>query len=353
MVFLGGVVSIQLNAAEKTQLTTPTQQSKPANPKQTSPTLKAIVKLDVPEMLLGMGAALNSGNYTISYVYIHDGQLDSLRLSHLSQDSDQLDMLEHLQGPKRMVVSHNGNTWLYTGTERLLISREDESPVTRWRRQLSRLSRNIANYKVLVTGLSRVAGRIAYQVNFIATDDSRNSTRLWIDTEFLLPLKIESLNSEKKVTEQLLAVNLNNPASLSETDFVPGEGYINEVDLQSEFSKKQSQEVYQGDWSINWLPAGFELSLRKEKQSKTNQYEHWIYSDGLSTLSVFIEHNKDNRKNKTSTFVSGDELIFDLSLDNKRVTIVGNIPVSVAKKIAESVVLNPPMEKLKPSSAQK
>jgi len=304
-------------------------------------------------MLLGMGAALNSGNYNISYVYIHDGQVDSLRLSHLSTTSDQYDMLEHLQGPKRMVVSHNGSTWLYTGNERLLLSKDDESPVNRWRRQLTRLSRNIANYNVVVTRLSRVAGRTAYQVNFIAKDDSRNSTRLWIDTQYLLPLKIESLNSEKKVTEQLLAISVDNPARLIAADFSPGAGFTNEVDLQSEFSKKQSLEVYQGDWSINWLPAGFELSVRKTKQSEAHQYEHWIYSDGLSTLSVFLETHEANSKYKTSTFVSGDELIFDISLDNKRITIVGNVPIPIAQKIAQSVSIKaPPAEPIDTSSKQ-
>ncbi len=294
-------------------------------------------------MLLGMGASLNSGNYSMSLVYIHDGQIDSLRLSHLSNESNQFDMLEHLQGPKRMVVSQNGKTWLYTGNERLLISKEDESPVVRWRRQLARLSRNISNYNVVVSGLSRVAGRIAYQLNFIAKDDSRNSTRLWIDTQYLLPLKIESLNSERRVIEQLLTVDITYPANLTEADFNVGAGYINQVDLETSFSHKQPLDSYQGKWSINWLPAGFELSLRKLKTSELVNYEHWIYSDGLSTLSIFLEQDENHRKNHNSTFVSGDELIFDLSANDKRITVVGNIPLKVAQKIAKSVILNAPV----------
>ena len=348
MVFLGSVVSLQLNAAEDLKSTT---ESNPTT-EQTHSAINSKVRLGVPEMLLGMGAALNSGNYNISYVYIHDGQVDSLRLSHLTTDTEQFDMLEHLQGAKRMVISHNGSTWFYTGNERLLLSKEEESPVTRWRRQLTRLSRNISNYKVVVSGLSRIAGRIAYQVNFIATDDTRNSTRLWIDTQYLLPLKIESLNSAKKVTEQLLAINVNYPAALTVTDFDPGAGYINKVDLQTQFSTKQSLDSYDGDWSINWLPVGFELSLRKMKQSDSNQYEHWIYSDGLSTLSVFLEKNEDVSNNKTSTFVSGDELIFDIIINDKRVTIVGNIPVPVAQKIAHSVAYKAPVVANEPSPAE-
>ncbi len=344
LIVLAALFSLQLNAADNSQQERQEESAEITNISPTRPTLS--------ELLLSMGAALNNGNYQLSLVYLHDGQVDSLRLSHLSTENHEYDMLEHLQGPRRMVLSHNNDTWLYTGKQKLHISNDEETPVIRWRRQLERLARNIANYKVVISGVDRIAGRIAYRLNFISKDKNRYSTRLWIDAQYRLPLRLDSINSENKIIEQMLTVNLNYPAKLTTKDFEVNEGFNETIDLKMEFSKQQELNDYNGKWQVNWLPAGYELSLRKFRKSESERFEQWMFSDGLSTLSVFLEPGVVTGRNKKSTFVMGDEVIFDLIIDNRRITVVGNVPLKTAEKIAQSVSYNNPLQVPQPAIEQ-
>lgn len=304
---------------------------------QNSP--QSFPKPTLSDLLGGMGAALNSGNYAMSLVFIHDGQIDSLRYSHLTTAENRYDKLEHLQGSQRMIISQNGDSFLVMGKEKIHLKKEDGTPVDRWKNQLRRLAKNIKNYRVSISGLSRIAGRLAFELNFIAIDDSRYSTRLWLDSLSYLPLRIDALNNKGKVIEQMLAIDLQYPANLTDASFFIDENLTSLVEPPV-VENASNQDSY---WKIGWLPSGYELaSYHKNKTHKHQQTEQWVFSDGLTSLSVFIESQLDlgaNDKSNRSknTFIRGDTLIYDLKSGPINFTVIGDIPPKVAEKIATSI----------------
>ncbi len=328
--YAAGLASNKIQAAEDIPIVEKQQLPQQSFPK---PTLS--------QLLAGMGAALNSGNFTMSLVYIHDGQIDSLRFSHLTTATDRFDKLEHLQGVQRKIISQNGETYLVMGNEKLLLSKEDGTPVDRWRHQLERLAKNIPNYRVSISGLSRIAGRPAFELDFISKTHDRYSTRLWLDAITNLPLRIDALNNKGRIIEQILTINLQYPANLSAANFLIDEN-LSQLTRNAEIKTTKASH---SAWQIGWLPAGYELSVYNVKQLKNDQLsEQWVYSDGLTSLSVFVENNtttiesqKQHSRIQKSAFTRGDTLIFDMLKNNIRITVVGDIPRGTAEKIADSV----------------
>jgi len=190
-----------------------------------------------------------------------------------------------------------------------------------------------------MSGISRIAGRLAFELNFIAINEQRYSTRLWLDSLTYLPLRIDSLNSKGKIIEQMLAIDLQYPANLTDANFLIDDNLTQLVEnpVLSDADLNESQ------WNIGWLPLGYEMTLyQKNHSDKVTDSEQWVYSDGLTSLSIFIETNRNNKNRdithkSKSTFIRGDTLIYDLKTDATNFTVIGDVPVKTAEKIATSI----------------
>ncbi len=302
-------------------------------------------------MLARMGQALNSGNFRMSMVYIHDGRVDPLRFSHLTQGQHRYDKLENLQGGRRMVISQNEDTYLLLERELLHLEKEDGSPMIRWRRQLQLLVQNQKQYNIRISGPSRVAGRTSFQVLFSPLDNQRFGTRIWLDSVSGLPLSVATIASDGAVVEQMLTVELELLANLTKKDFeLPDNAFFQDKDLaqiDTEISGNGTSEQLNGgqkvpinqksDWNVNWTPAGFKLSSMKKVENSSESYEHLVFNDGMTTLSIFIENHQEKKPIRPRSNFRGGTLIYDLSVNNARITIIGSISAVVAEKIARSI----------------
>lgn len=88
------------------------------------------------------------------------------------------------------------------------------------------------------------------------------------------------------------------------------------------------------------LPAGFEQDMTRIHQIPTSimPVEHRIYSDGLASVSVFIEKNAE--KGEDNLFGGshmGAVNAHGRTLNGYHVTVVGEVPQATVKMIGESV----------------
>jgi sigma-E factor negative regulatory protein RseB len=93
---------------------------------------------------------------------------------------------------------------------------------------------------------------------------------------------------------------------------------------------------------VNWLPKGF--NIVKSNQHRLNNYsqdsdkavEFMLFSDGLVEVSVYV--NASREKFRASEYASdGSTVVFNHVSQGIEVSVVGDIPVVTAKKIAESI----------------
>ena len=111
---------------------------------------------------------------------------------------------------------------------------------------------------------------------------------------------------------------------------------------ESDDIKNKSKPVHPAlNWKVTNLPPGFtpdyqhRLKMRTSRKS-SNQL---VYSDGLASISVFIENNKGNF-NLTGHVHMGAVNVHGKNFKDFHVTAVGEVPYATVKMISESVVLN-------------
>ncbi|MFQ3787010.1 MucB/RseB C-terminal domain-containing protein [Halomonas sp. A29] len=136
------------------------------------------------------------------------------------------------------------------------------------------IARHIDQYYRLSLGSDeRIANRGAMRLDIEPLDGMRFGQRLWLDSETALPLKRELIDDRGRVVETFQLTELQ-PPRLHEGGVV--------LDAY--------REPQQQSWYPAWLPEGFvDQPVDSDAERQDPAVGHRIYSDGLSTLSLFVE----------------------------------------------------------------
>ena len=88
-------------------------------------------------------------------------------------------------------------------------------------------------------------------------------------------------------------------------------------------------------WEARDLPDGFRLSATDNEDEQANG-EHLVYSDGLTSVSVFIESLRDSKPMHGYRMVGGSSA-FSTMVNGFQVTVVGEVPEPTARMIGDSM----------------
>jgi sigma-E factor negative regulatory protein RseB len=90
---------------------------------------------------------------------------------------------------------------------------------------------------------------------------------------------------------------------------------------------------------VNWLPPGFALHHDKSQRMATSNVpvRHFVYSDGLATVSVFIEKIRAEVAPLKGFSLVGAVNAFSSVAHDHQVTVVGEVPQNTVRRIASSV----------------
>lgn len=128
-------------------------------------------------------------------------------------------------------------------------------------------------YRLQLGGEERVANRRALRLDIAPLDSLRFGHRLWLDVATGLPLKQMLLDEAGRVVETFQFTELDNPRL--------HDGYVVLDHLRS---------PPEDPWVLGWLPQGFvPQPVNTYSARHGDRVVHRLYSDGLSTLSLFVE----------------------------------------------------------------
>ncbi|TFH85452.1 negative regulator for alginate biosynthesis MucB [Billgrantia azerbaijanica] len=134
-------------------------------------------------------------------------------------------------------------------------------------------------YQLSLGDEARIANRQAVRLDIEPLDDLRYGHRLWLDVQTALPLKQQLLDEEGRVVETFQFTELQRPR-------LHGGGVL--ID--------ERRTPPPRSWEPGWLPDGF-IAQPVDTRSRRHgdSVGHRIYSDGLATLSVFVEPLDEGR----------------------------------------------------------
>ena len=80
------------------------------------------------------------------------------------------------------------------------------------------------------------------------------------------------------------------------------------------------------------------VAVLQNSVSAESAVDHMIFSDGLASVSVFIEAVKENEKSFVGVSRRGAVNVYGGLLNGHQVTVVGEVPTATVKSIGQSIV---------------
>lgn len=188
------------------------------------------------------------------------------------------------------------------------------------------------HYDFSLSGVEMVAGISATGLSIKSKDPYRYGYQLWFEPKSATLLKYKLIDQKGQSIEQYLFTDI----TIQEQSEIP-----NELSQSS-----PCHELYQGMdkafqeyFSINKIPAGYQLvSFRKGTiyQTERQAYQFQL-SDGLSSVSIFIEDEKNSEQAINGVLKLGPVNIAGKNIGDHQVTIIGAIPILSALSFIKAV----------------
>jgi sigma-E factor negative regulatory protein RseB len=293
---------------------------------------------DATQWLERMSQAAHTLTYTGTFVYMQDGQMETMQLVHAVDAAGEHERLVSLSGTHREVIRDHGKVSCYLPEKETLVAGHPATPPgfplnlpTQWE-QL----RNVYDFKVL--GLSRVAGLAAQQIAIVPRDKLRYGQNYWIAADSGLLLRADTVNEQGEVVEQLEFTSLQQMEQIPAELLQPRAG-SRAVNPSHQADSSKSGNSLTLHWHVARLPAGFELELQRQHAIADDGVvvDHLIYSDGLASVSIFIEPRSDQAEESGSTSRRGSVNAYTRILAQQRITVLGEVPPATVKQIGESI----------------
>lgn len=298
---------------------------------------------DAIQMLEQMTDAAKKLTYEGVFAYQAGRNFQSIRIYHRADESGELERLISLNGAAREVIRSNDTvTCINPDGKKVNVSRR---PLGRGFPSDLPEKLNVATpyYDVKLGKTNRIAGRKARELIITPVDDYRYGYRLWVDTETHLLLKSELVDSNDEVLETFAFTSINTDTYIPDHKFKPQMAGEEMTWQRSEpetplGSASASQESL---WRAQWLPAGFAQVAYQTRLRASNgvDVEQLVYSDGLSSVSVFIEKIHARHSHLQGGSHVGAINAFGTVMHAHFVTVVGEVPAQTVEKIGNSISL--------------
>lgn len=191
-----------------------------------------------------------------------------------------------------------------------------------------------AGYDLLLMGRNRVAGRMAQQIRIVSNDKTRFGYHLWLDEQSGLLLKLDTYNLEGKVVEQIQVTQVNVSDAIDQRFASFALDQLPEIATQAGVFPKTLK------WNVSYMPNGMKVIKqnihRIERTGKMTEY--MLLSDGLVDVSVYVLSASEALSEDIS-IASSSHAVVTKTDGRIQATVVGEIPVTTANKIANSIVL--------------
>lgn len=296
---------------------------------------------DARTWLERMSQALVERNYDGRFIHSTEAQSETMRIVHRNLGGKITERLVSLDGMGREYIRTNTEVTYYMPDKRAVLveSRADSDAlltlIPEYRPGLE------AYYDISTGPVTKVLERKAQLVTVQPRDEYRYGYRLWLDAETAMPLKSQLFDRQGKVVEQVAFAELTLRERVPDRDLLPGVNTAGYEWTRHEVRRRTvSQEVV--GWRVANLPPGFKLKVTRLQpvMGSSTPVRHLVYSDGLATVSMFIEQVAAD-DNGTGLQRVGSAYAFHSDIQGYQITAVGEVPAVTVKNMVSSLTREP------------
>ena len=294
---------------------------------------------DAIDWVQKMSQAMQELSYEGRFVYLHDDHVESMSILHVNDAKGKRERLVSLNGEAREILRDNANlTCVWPSSRQVVvdpISKANKSPL--WiPDDIKRLAKF---YNFSVVGRDRIADHPAVIISIQPNDQYRYGMKVWVQEKNGLLLQSNLIDGEGRTSEQIMFTELalldyDDPKTFNVLPKIAN-GYAL---IRSHSGENSEQHPGDTRWQLKSMLSGFhiESSFRKKMPNSVEYIQQMILSDGMASVSIFIEKLADQQQLLGESSM-GAINAYSTKYKDYGITAIGEVPAITVEKIAESV----------------
>ena len=268
-------------------------------------------------LLVKMNDALHRMNYSGTLVHIKGNDVNTLHVTHELKNGVATETVNSLNGENHSVSSE---------TQTFSLAKVPQS-----------VESMKEVYSLDVGAMKKVAMRNCQVMIARPKDKMRYLQKYCLDQQTGLPLDYSLIDNNHKTVERFTFTDVKITEPHSEV--------LAQADLTGVSSPPQTliagHSYDSGNWTITTLPKGFSFGkLPRSQEAEVNKgadTEHFMLTDGLSSVSIFISPITTAQPKVAASINSGALNVLTSQKNSHRITLVGEIPRSTMQSIFENL----------------
>jgi sigma-E factor negative regulatory protein RseB len=301
-------------------------------------------RVDGRQWLERMASTMSQMDYQGTFVYSQGTSLETMRITHLVDDTGIRERLYSVNGPHREVLRDKDGVRCVLGDDKSIMEDPMVSGAIFPDIPAEMLGHENGSYTITTGRISRVAGHLAQKISIKPVDEFRYGYELWLEQFSGLLLKWVLYDNARKPIARLMFTELSLGADIQPEELISSTPSEEFVKLDSGMPDRQLLTRTKPKWKPSSLPPGFKLAAHSIQEKEGDSvFEHQVYSDGLASVSVYIENRSEDSDARQGTSKIGTANAFSLNIGPKLITVIGEVPRVTVLSIGHSVL--PPVTK--------
>ena len=296
--------------------------------------------VSVSQILQQAANAAATLNYTGTITYQRRGAAETSRIVHLFENGVEMERITSLDGPPFEVVRVNEELTCYIPDARVMRI-EPRTGRQGFPSLLPRQMTTLAqHFTVKKLEIERVAGQDAQVWLFEPNDEFRFWHKLWTELKTGLWLRGRVLDERGTVIEEITFSDIQIGGKISREQVKPT--LVNSIaNWRVDRTLPINGLKIDTGWMAKALPAGFvkvRETFMRALPGRTEPVSQLVYSDGLSSVSVYAAPLSAGETAAVGAAVQGSHQVFARQANDQLITAFGEARPATVRAIANGLV---------------
>lgn len=293
---------------------------------------------DALQLLQRAAKAAASLSYSGTFVFQNEGHMEASKITHLNEGGQELERIEVLDGSPREIIRENNEVKCFLPESRLLVL-ERRNVQRGFPAVLPGGLGGITDFYAIRRGApARVAGFDTQSIVAEPRDTYRFARQFWIDGTSGLLLKSGLRGDHGNFIESFAFTEVQIGGAITR-DQLKARSSLSKGDWRIHDIRAVRQDGG-SEWIFHAGIPGFRMvsELRRPARDEAPSSAHFIFSDGLAAISVFIEPLVAGHPlPQQGMFSMGAINVYRRVAENMNFVVMGDVPPLALKTLGDGI----------------
>jgi sigma-E factor negative regulatory protein RseB len=296
-----------------------------------------------------MGVAVEHLNYEGTLVHMSPGKAHMYRIYHRVAEGEVTERLVEMDGAGAEIIRTNDEViCIFPAQQSVVVDKRankgaSQSPLEA---NLPAYSAALAShYRLAMLEPERIIDRSAVVVAIYPRDNLRYGYKLWLDSETGMPLKSQLIGDDESMPIEEIRFSMLATPEIVSADKVRTEQPTDDYQWTRHGNRpEKTQSLASINWQSRGLPAGFmqTAAMHEYMEGSANPRVHVVYSDGLASVSVFVDVGIAASEQVEGLSMMGAANAYSVMMEGMLVTAMGEVPPRTVELISQSMARQAP-----------